>query len=235
LDCSRAVTKHVKEWPHQGGGELAHTERWRRSFLDFICDRVGGSALQLNIEAHSGDGAVEQRIGQPSPALSPIVKNRRGPTQGDNEIRAYGNDNPEQRCCRRHVRITGRLRSWQSGKRGGHERDRMGASNRSIPRENGAGVSWLRPGGNTRAGGAAPIRRSRGCWPSRRRRFRRWPGAAGVELRLAALCGANVAFHSRHDGRRPCPRLSSRSLKAAFRAAWQRPLSETGADEICST
>jgi hypothetical protein len=65
------------------------------SFLNLICDRARSSALQLNIESHFGGGAVEQRIGEPGPALGSIVKYRRGPTDGDDEIRAYGHDDPE--------------------------------------------------------------------------------------------------------------------------------------------
>src|SRR5262249_32005591 len=44
------------------------------SFLDVVCDRVGGPTLQFNIEAHFGSGAVAQGVGEPSPALGPIVK-----------------------------------------------------------------------------------------------------------------------------------------------------------------
>ena len=63
-------------------------------FLGFVCDRARSSALQLNVEAYFRDGAAAQRIGEPSPAFGPIVKYRCGPTDGDDEIRAYGNDDP---------------------------------------------------------------------------------------------------------------------------------------------
>jgi hypothetical protein len=64
------------------------------SFLDVVCDRVGGSTFQLNIEAHLSGGAVAQGIGEPRPALGPIEKYPGGPTDRDDEIRAYGNDDP---------------------------------------------------------------------------------------------------------------------------------------------
>jgi len=53
------------------------------SFLDVVCDRVGGSALQLNIEAHFGGGAAAQGVGEPSPALGAIEKYPCGPTDRD--------------------------------------------------------------------------------------------------------------------------------------------------------